>query len=270
MNTVARNRYCLVLAAILANAGVLTGCDKFMGGSSGSDPALQSGQIVGGATKQIADVQPVAGFLPQPELLQRGAPGQAALVYLNPAAKFASYTQVMLDPVTVWAAPDSSLNTVPPVQRQALADTFYSDLYSAVSKVCRIATKPSPGTIHMRFAIVDAKAPNATINTIATYAPYASSAYSAASFAFNKGVGFFAGTATAEGFATDATYGTLLWEGIDKRGGTTSLVENTLDTWLDVNHAFETWSARLAARMQQLGICQVSAVPAPTAPPVKR
>jgi hypothetical protein len=50
--------------------------------------------------------------------------------------------------------------------------------------------------------------------------------------------------------------GTLLWEGVDKRGGTTALVENTFDTWLDVHHAFEAWSARLAARMKELGACQ--------------
>ena len=41
-----------------------------------------------------------------------------------------------------------------------------------------------------------------------------------ASFAFNKGVGYFSGTATGEGFATDAVNGELLWEAVDKRGGT--------------------------------------------------
>src|SRR6185437_12900610 len=61
-----------------------------------------------------------------------------------------------------------------------------------------------------------------------------------------------AGTAAAEGYATDATTGTLLWKAVDKRGGTTALAENTLNTWLDVDHAFEAWSEQLASRLQEL------------------
>jgi hypothetical protein len=48
-----------------------------------------------------------------------------------------------------------------------------------------------------------------------------------ASLAFNNGAGYFAGNATAEGYATDATNGGLLWQAVDKRGGTTAVVENT-------------------------------------------
>jgi hypothetical protein len=93
-----------------------------------------------------------------------------------------------------------------------------------------MVTSPSPGTIRMRFALVDAKIPNSTENTVATYTPYVSTAHSLASLAFN-GVGYFAGTATAEGDATDATNGGVLWEAVNGRGGTTALVENTLNNW---------------------------------------
>jgi Protein of unknown function (DUF3313) len=148
------------------------------------------------------------------------------------------------------------LSGVPPDQRQALADTFQSDLYNALKKRCQMVKTPSPGTVRLRYALVDAKFPNPVINTIATYAPYASSAYSLASFAFNDGVGYFAGTATIEGYAIDATNGTLLWEMVDKRGGTTSLLENTLNTWLDIDHAFSAWADRLGSRMQNLGACR--------------
>ena len=184
----------------------LLGCSIMSGSqptptTAGPDPIIQTGQIIGGATKQVTDdVQTVAGFLPEPGLLQHGAPRQAALVYINPKAPLNVYDKVWLDPVTVWAAPSSALSAVPPDQREALANSFYSDLYNALRKVCRMTNGRSPGTMHLRFAIVDAKVPNATVNTIATYAPYASSAYSVASLAFNKGVGLFAGTATAEGF----------------------------------------------------------------------
>ena len=55
-----------------------------------------------------------------------------------------------------------------------------------------MVTAPSPGTMRMRFALVDAKIPNSAVNTVATYTPYASTAYSLASLAFNNGVGYFA------------------------------------------------------------------------------
>lgn len=238
---------------VLAFAGLaaLTAC----GESGGMGGMFQTGQIVGGGTKQIAAVQPVAGFLPDPSLLHPGGAGQADLVYRSPTANFASYNKVILEPVTIWAAPDSQLNSAPLDQRQAAANTFYSDLYKALSRRCQMVTSPSPGTMRMRFALVDAKIPNATVNTVATYTPYASTAYSLASLAFNNGVGYFAGTASAEGYATDATTGGLLWQAVDKRGGTTAMAENTLNTWLDVDHAFRAWSEQLASRMQELGAC---------------
>jgi hypothetical protein len=217
---------------------------------------VQPGQIVGGGTKQIAGVQPVGGFLPNPSLLNPGGAGQADLVYRSPTANFASYNKVILEPVAIWAPPDSPLNTVPVEQRQAAANAFYSDLYNALSRRCQMVTAPSPGTMRMRFALVDAKIPNAAVNTVATYTPYASTAYSLGSLAFNNGVGYFAGTATAEGYATDAANGGLLWEAVDKRGGTTAVVENTLNNWNDIDHAFQAWAEQLASRMQELGACR--------------
>jgi hypothetical protein len=242
------NRRVVALAVLVT----LTAC----GESGGLGGSFQPGQIIGGGTKQITDVQPVAGFLPERSLLRPGGSGRADLVYRNPTANFASYNKVILEPVAIWAAPDSPLNSVPVDQRQAAANTFYSDLYKALSRRCQMVTSPSPGTMRMRFALVDAKIPNAAVNTVATYTPYASTAYGLASLAFNNGVGYFAGTATAEGYATDATNGGLLWEAVDKRGGTTAVAENTLNNWNDVDHAFQAWSEQLASRMQELGACQ--------------
>jgi hypothetical protein len=217
---------------------------------------FQVGQLVGGGTKQITkDVTAAGGFLQQPELLAPGGPGRAALMYLNPKVSMSKYQKILLDPVTIWAGPQSGLNSVPADQQLALANTLYSDLFNALKTNCEMAKTPSPNTLHMRFALVDTKVPNATLNTVATYAPYASSAYSAASFVFNKGVGYFAGTATGEGFATDAADGTLLWEAVDKRGGTTTLVANTLDDWRDIHNVFEAWGVQVRTRLQDMGVC---------------
>ena len=189
----------------LATIAMLTAC----GESGGLGGSFQPGQIIGDGTKQIAGVQPVAGFLPNPSLLQPGGAGRADLVCRSSTANFASYNKIILEPVAIWAAPNFTLNTVPVEQRQAAANTFYSDLYRALSRRCQMVTSPSPGTMRMRFVLIDAKIPNAAVNTVATYMPYASTAYGLASLAFNNGVGYFADTATAEGYATDATNGGL-------------------------------------------------------------
>ena len=225
--------------------------------SSSNNPLdIQPGQIVGGATKQIDKVQPVSGFIPSPSLLRPGGKGHAALFYVNNEVRLSSYNKIMLDPVQIWTAPGSKLSRVPVIQRKAAANTFYSDLFTTLKKNCKVVKTPGPGTMRVKFALVDAELPNPVVNTVATYTPYASTAYSLASYAFNGGVGYFAGTATAEGYATDSVSGTLLWEVVDKRGGTTALVENTLDTWLDVHHAFKVWSAQLLKALQADGVCR--------------
>lgn len=167
--------------------------------------SLQTGQIVGGGTVQMTDVQPVGGFLPQPALLQSGTAGEAALNYRNQAINFSTYHAVMLEPVQLWLAAGSPLDSVPQNQRQAAANLFYSDLRSAIQQHCRLTTTAAPGVMRFQFAIANAKLPNAALNTLALYTPYESGAYDAASLIFNKGVGYFAGTATVEGYATDCS-----------------------------------------------------------------
>lgn len=247
-----RNRsIAAVGGAAIGILGSLAACQQI----DAAKNSLQTGQIVGGGTVQMTSVQPVGGFLPQPTLLQPGSAGEAALNYRNPAISFSTYQAVMLEPVQLWLAAGSPLDGVPQSQRQAAANLFYSDLRDAIQKHCQFATTAAPGVMRFQFAIVNAKLPNAAINTVALYAPYESSVYDAASLLFNKGVGYFAGTATVEGYATDVTNGTLLWQGVDKRGGTTATVENTLNTWLDVHHAFQAWSTQLVSRLQSLGVC---------------
>lgn len=223
---------------------------------SGPDSMVQTGQIAGGASRQITDVQPTAGFLPKPGLLAAGGPRRAALVYVNPAANLSAYKSVMLEPVAIRAAPGSELNKVTPEQRQALAARFQSALDKSLAQHCTVVTAPSASTVRLQFALTDASQSEPVVNTVTTYTPYLSTAVSAASIAFNNGVGYFTGAASAEGYATNAKTGELLWEAVDRRGGTGSFVKNTLDNWLDVDHAMQAWSEKLASRLQELGICR--------------
>ena len=245
----------IAVIAVAAVAGCSHG-DIAVSNEQDPNAKFQVGQVVGGATKQMAvDASEFGTFLPQPELLAPGGPGKADFVYFDPSVNFADYHNILMEPVSIWAGPNSELNKVPADQQKALANAAYSDIYNALKGHCRMVRKAGPNTIRFRFALVDTKEPNATVNTVATYAPYASAAYGLASLAFNKGVGYFSGTATGEGYATDAASQKLLWEAVDKRGGTTALVANTLDNWRDVRHAFQAWGVLLRERLQELGVC---------------
>ena len=219
--------------------------------------SVQKGQLVGGGTLQIAGAQAVDGFLPKPELLGPGGNGRPVQVYVKPGEDFHGYTQVLLDPVVIVSGPNSQLATVTPEQRDALANSYYADLHKTLSKHCSVTDKAGPGVLRLQFALTDATSSNATVKTVATYAPYVSGAYTAASVLFNKGVGYFAGTASSEAYGSDAATGELLWEAVDRRGGTTSFVTNSLDNWLDVNKAFTAWSEELAAKLKTEGICKL-------------
>jgi hypothetical protein len=206
-------------------------------------------------TQQVSGVRPSSGYLPNPSLLQPGEQGQMDLVYLNPAVKLSSYNKVMLAPVTFQATPGSNLNDIPPEERQALVNSFHADLYDAISQHCQMVRAPARDTILVRVAIVDAKQSDASVNTVATYVPQARMLDTVTGYAFNDGVGNFVGSATVEGYATDATKGTLLWQGVDKRAGANAIGSDSLDTWGDVKNASKAWSERFGKRLAELGAC---------------
>jgi Protein of unknown function (DUF3313) len=234
----ARRLSCLALALI----AVAAGCTKE--------------QVVGGGTTQVAGAVPVDGFLPHPERLVPGGSGRADLVYFKPGVNLANYNAILLDPVAIVSDSASPLATASPEQRETVANLYYSDLYAALSRHCHMITTPAPGTLRLTIALTDVRLSNSVVKTLANYTPYVMAVYKVGSTAFNGGAGYFSGTATSEGYITDAVTGDLLWQGVDKRAGATSVVQNTWNSWNDVDNALKGWSDFAVKRMQALGICQ--------------
>jgi Protein of unknown function (DUF3313) len=208
-------------------------------------------------TKQVTMEQPppASAVLPEPSLLKKGASGEVDEVYLNPSADWASYSKVMLDPVTIWTGPGSDMAKASPAEQKALADAFYTELHNAVAKRCQMVTEPSAGTMRWHIALVDARSANPFLNTLSTYEPQIHLLDVASGFVFDHGVAFWVGEATAEGYARDATTGTLLWEGADERAGTKALRRDTFNSWDDVDNAFKAWAEQFATRLGELGAC---------------
>jgi hypothetical protein len=210
------------------------------------------------STRQVSmeKAPPTASaILPDPALLRKGTSGEVDLVYLNPNVKWASYTKIMLDPVTIWTGRGSDMAKASPKAQKALADSFYTDLHDAVATRCQIVTEPSPGTMRWHIALVDANPANPFLNTLSTYEPQIHLLDVLAGYAFDHGVAYWVGEATAEGYARDATTGELLWQGVDERAGTKALARNTFSSWDDVDNAFKAWAAQFAKRLGDLGAC---------------
>ena len=183
-------------------------------------------------------------------------PGRWDLVYFKPGFSFSNYSAILLAPVTIVSDSSSSLASASPEQREALANTYYSELYSALSAHCKMASSPAPGALRLTVALTDAKTSNSVVKTLATYTPYVMVAYKVGSVAFNSGAGYFSGTATSEAYATDAMSGDLLWQGVDKRAGSVALVQNTTNSWNDIDNAMKGWSEQAVKRLQEYGVCR--------------
>ncbi|MGA2411952.1 MAG: DUF3313 family protein, partial [Candidatus Binataceae bacterium] len=110
----------ITLASTLFAGLLMTGC------ASTSAPAPNIIQRVQG---EMPAVPPPSGFLGSDySLLTSPAEGsgqKAMLAYVNPNANFASYTAIIIDPVTYWADSDSSL---PASDQQVLCNYFYGEL----------------------------------------------------------------------------------------------------------------------------------------------
>ena len=107
-------------------------------------------------------------FLPQPELLAQNPGTLWNLTYIKPGIDLQSYHAIYLEPVVIIASPESALAGVPAAQRENLANTFYSDVYTAVSKSCNVARAAGPGVVRFQLALTDAVSSNGVTKTLAS------------------------------------------------------------------------------------------------------
>jgi len=120
---------------------------------------------------------PPSGFLGSDySLLQPASanPGQkAALAYTNPNANFASYSKIIIAPVTYWADNDSTLSSD---QQQILCNYFYSVLQKGFSANFNVVTDPGPGVAKLAVALIDSSAATPVLRTISVVVPQGSRA----------------------------------------------------------------------------------------------
>ena len=223
------------------------------------------------STRQASSIAPLgktvkdAGFLGDLYPLMREGKGDEALrLYRNPKfespAAFAQYTKVLLDPVVIYAGPDSKLPETPQAERETIAKAFYAQIYDKLSKDYEMVTEPGPNTLRVQVAIVDAEESNPYIEAI-SYLPMPVGVPGVkAGLVLLKttatGKPPFAGEVTVEGKFSDAQTGEVIAAAVDRRVGARKPIIGifqgaTYDSWNDVDEAMRYWAERLRYRLCQ-------------------
>jgi Protein of unknown function (DUF3313) len=214
--------------------------------------------ISGCASTQEAKSVEKSGFLGDYSLLKEGersavsggsVENQALLVYKNPAADWRKYKKIQLDPVTVWMSQkDSQLKDVSVEDRQRLAALLWSKLDEQLRKDYEMTSQPGPDVLRIQVAITEAGSSNAVLDTVTSVIPQTRMLSGMKSLA--TGVSAFTGSASVEMKATDSAAGTILFEGVDRRGGTKSL-SGVTNSWNDVEEAYRYWAEKARYRLCQ-------------------
>jgi hypothetical protein len=231
------------LVAILAGF-VLAGC------SQTAAPAPNLIQRVQGETPAPP---PSSGFLGSDYSLltppAEGSDQQAMLRYVNPSVTWSSYNQIMIAPVTFWAADDS---TVSAADQQALCDYAYNVFVKELGKNFTIVDQPAPGVMKISLALTDATSAVPVLRSISVIVPQAR----ALSLIKMAATGTYAFVGSAQGAfkANDSVSGQLLAAAVDKRVGGTSVKNVTVFQWGDAENAIDYWANLTDQRLISFGV----------------
>ncbi len=211
----------------------------------------------GCASTQGAKSVEKSGFLGDYSLLKEGkrstisegAEDQALLFYKNPAADWRKYKKVLLEPVTIWMSQkDSQLKDVSAEDRQRLAALLWSKLDESLRKDYEMTSQAGPDVMRIQAAITEAGESHAVLDTVTSIVPQTRLLSGMKSLA--TGVSAFTGSASAEVKVTDSATGAILFEGVDRRGGTKSL-SGVTNSWNDVEEAYRFWAEKMRYRACQ-------------------
>ncbi len=206
--------------------------------------------MIGGCalTRQTRSVEK-SGFLGDYSDLREGESEEAQLVYINPDVRWAAYDKIVIDPVTLWAASESSLEGVAPEDRQLLADYLDASLRHHLQQDYQIVDRPEPGALRLRVAITDAKGAHAVANTVSKIVPQLRLLTTVGGLATDTQV--LVGRAGVEAEVLDSITHERLAAAVDRRAGTKAL-RGGVSTWSDVQNAFDYWSEKLRTRLAEL------------------
>ncbi len=244
VNGLAMSLGLLAGAAVLAS--VLSACAATSQGQVALQQETPTGQTAPGG--QVAPSGAAQFLGTDASLLQPGAEGQAAYVYIDPNVQWSNYKKVLLKPVEFWDTADSSVS---PDDQKMLTSYFYNSLQQNLQKNFTLVDQPGPGVITVAVAIINAEAATPGLRSVSLVIPQARILNYAQSLA--TGHAAFAGSAEAAFKATDASSGQLLAESVDKRIGGMAVSNAAQVQWGDAEAAMDYWAQKITQRAVALG-----------------
>lgn len=187
-----------------------------------------------------------SGFLGDYSLLKPGEKDRAALVYVNPAAKWKTYTSIIVEPVQFWSGGD----TISTADQQVLCSYFYNALRENLKKNFILTDQPGPGVMKLQTAITEASAATPILRSVSVIVPQAKALNMAQSLA--TGSCAFVGSAQVEGQITDSTTGERLGAAVDKRVGGQGIAAAAQWKWGDAQNILDLWAKKLPERIVEL------------------
>jgi hypothetical protein len=203
-----------------------------------------------GTSSQARNATP-SGFMSDYSQLKPGTDGEALLVYVNPAANFKKYKKIMLDPIRIYAGPDSSIANISKEDQQDLVNYFDATIRENLKKDYTFVNAPGPDVMRLRVAITDAKGSKVALDTVSTVFPIglAVSGLKKMTVGSHTAVGDVG--AEAEGL--DSKSNQRLFASVDARvGEKISGKFDKFNKWRVAQDSFDYWAARLQQRLTEL------------------
>jgi hypothetical protein len=200
---------------------------------------------VGCATTVQTDRAEKSGFLKDYRQLKEGHEGEANWVYIAPDINLASYSKILISPITIWAGKDSEAADLSPEDRQMLGTYLYEALKKNLGVDYELVDKPGPGVIMLRVAITEAEGSIVILDTITSLMPQP--LLISHGKALVTGMHSFVGEAWVEAEGLDSQTGKRLWAAVDSRAG--GKVPDFGGTWSDVKESYDFWAVQLRNRL---------------------
>ncbi len=228
----------VVLAGIL-----LAGC---------SQTAAPEPNLIQRAQGETPAPPPPSGFLGSDYSLMTppagGSDQKAMLRYVNPSVNWGSYNQIIIAPVTFWAADDSKVSAA---DQQALCNYAYNEFVKVLGKNFILTSQPGPGVMKVSVALTDATSAVPGLRSISVVVPQARALSAIKMVA--TGTYAFVGSAQGAFKANDAVSGQLLAAAVDKRVGGTSITNVDVFQWGDAQNAIDYWANLTDKRLVSFG-----------------
>jgi hypothetical protein len=196
------------------------------------------------AQKQAGSVK-FSGYMPDVyPLLQKGEKGQALYNYEKPGLNVASYTKILLEPVTILRPADAK--GAVPEDDQKVANNFYSQLVAELSKNYEMVKEPAPNALRVEVALTDVSSGIGAVQTVTSILPIGLAIKLTQTMVGAKPS--FSGQVSVEVKITDAASGELLGAAVDRRIAEQK-IGDVVNTWDNLTNVTETWSQMFAYRL---------------------